>query len=324
LERLCAFAMNQLEQLKQFTTVVADTGNFKQLAQFAPRDATTNPTLILKAVQQPAYAPLLAETVAALKGKALDRIVDGVLVRFGLEILKVVPGRVSTEVDARLSFDTAATIARAHRLIELYERAGIGRERVLIKIASTWEGIQAARALEHEGIHCNLTLLFAFCQAVACGEAGVQLISPFVGRIYDWHKKAAGAAWNEMAMARANDPGVRSVAQIYAYYKHFGIATEVMGASFRNVGQIQALAGCDLLTISPELLAQLQASDAPLARALDPDQARRATVAAATYNEASFRWALNEDAMASEKLAEGIRAFAADAAKLDRIIEAMA
>jgi transaldolase len=323
-ERLCAFAMNQLEQLKQFTTVVADTGNFKQLAQFAPRDATTNPTLILKAVQQPAYAPLLAETVAALKGKALDRIVDGVLVRFGLEILKVVPGRVSTEVDARLSFDTAATIARAHRLIELYERAGIGRERVLIKIASTWEGIQAARALEHEGIHCNLTLLFAFCQAVACGEAGVQLISPFVGRIYDWHKKAAGAAWNEMAMARANDPGVRSVAQIYAYYKHFGIATEVMGASFRNVGQIQALAGCDLLTISPELLAQLQASDAPLARALDPDQARRATVAAATYNEASFRWALNEDAMASEKLAEGIRAFAADAAKLDRIIEAMA
>jgi transaldolase len=324
LERLCAFAMNQLEQLKQFTTVVADTGNFKQLAQFAPRDATTNPTLILKAVQQPAYAPLLAETVAALKGRGLDRIVDGVLVRFGLEILKVVPGRVSTEVDARLSFDTAATIARAHRLIELYERAGIGRERVLIKIASTWEGIQAARALEHEGIHCNLTLLFAFCQAVACGEAGVQLISPFVGRIYDWHKKAAGAAWNEMAMARANDPGVRSVAQIYAYYKHFGIATEVMGASFRNVGQIQALAGCDLLTISPELLAQLQASDAPLARALDPDQARRATVAAATYNEASFRWALNEDAMASEKLAEGIRAFAADAAKLDRIIEAMA
>jgi transaldolase len=316
--------MNQLDQLKQFTTVVADTGSFKQLAQFAPRDATTNPTLILKAVQQPEYAPLLAETVAALKGRALDRVVDGVLVRFGLEILKVVPGRVSTEVDARLSFDTAATIARAHRLIELYERASIGRERVLIKIASTWEGIQAARALEHEGIHCNLTLLFAFCQAVACGEAGVQLISPFVGRIYDWHKKAAGAAWNEMAMARANDPGVRSVAQIYAYYKHFGIATEVMGASFRNVGQIQALAGCDLLTISPELLAQLQASDAPLVRALDPDQARRATVAAATYNEASFRWALNEDAMASEKLAEGIRAFAADAAKLDRIIEAMA
>jgi transaldolase len=315
--------MNQLEQLKQFTTVVADTGNFKQLAQFAPRDATTNPTLILKAVQQPEYAPLLAETVAALKGKALDRIVDGVLVRFGLEILKVVPGRVSTEVDARLSFDTAATIARAHRLIELYERAGIGRERVLIKIASTWEGIQAAKALEHEGIHCNLTLLFAFCQAVACGEAGVQLISPFVGRIYDWHKKSAGAAWDEEAMAGANDPGVRSVAQIYTYYKHFGIATEVMGASFRNIGQIKALAGCDLLTISPELLAQLLASDAPLARALDPDQARVAAVAATTFHEASFRWALNDDAMSTDKLAEGIRAFAADAAKLDKMIGAL-
>jgi transaldolase len=315
--------MNQLDQLKQFTTVVADTGNFKQLAQFAPRDATTNPTLILKAVQQPEYAPLLAETVAQCRGRALDRTVDEVLVRFGLEILKVVPGRVSTEVDARLSFDTAATIARAHRLIELYERAGIPRSRVLIKIASTWEGIQAARALEHEGIHCNLTLLFAFCQAVACGEAGVTLISPFVGRIYDWYKKAAGAAWDESAMAGPNDPGVRSVTQIHTYYTHFGIATEVMGASFRNVGQIQALAGCDLLTISPELLAQLQASEAPLERRLDPEAARRATVHAVTYGETGFRWALNEDAMATEKLAEGIRAFAADALKLDRMIEAL-
>ena len=315
--------MNQLEQLKQFTTVVADTGNFKQLAQFAPRDATTNPSLILKAVQQPEYAPLLAETVTAVKGKALDRIVDQVLVRFGLEILKVVPGRVSTEVDARLSFDTAATIARAHRLIELYERAGVARERVLIKVASTWEGIQAAKALEHEGIHCNLTLLFAFCQAVACGEAGITLISPFVGRIYDWHKKAAGAAWDEAARAGANDPGVQSVAQIYTYYKHFGIGTEVMGASFRNLGQIQALAGCDLLTISPELLAQLQASEAPLVRALDPEAAKRATVHAHTFNEAGFRYALNDDAMAIEKLAEGIRAFAADAAKLDAMIEAL-
>jgi transaldolase len=313
--------MNQLEALRQFTTVVADTGNFKQLAQFAPRDATTNPTLILKAVQQAEYAPLLAETVASLKGRSLDRIVDQVLVRFGLEILKVVPGRVSTEVDARLSFDTAATIARARRLIELYERAGIGRERVLVKIASTWEGIQAAKALEHEGIHCNLTLLFAFCQAVACGEVGVTLISPFVGRIYDWHKKAAGPAWDEAARAGANDPGVQSVAQIYTYYKHFGIATEVMGASFRNVGQIVALAGCDLLTISPELLAQLQASDAPLVRALDPMAAKRASVHAATFNEAAFRWALNADAMACDKLAEGIRAFAADAAKLDSMIE---
>jgi transaldolase len=258
--------MNQLDQLKQFTTVVADTGNFKQLAAFAPRDATTNPSLILKAVQQPDYAPLLAQAVAAKKGRSLDRIVDEVLVRFGLEILKVVPGRVSTEVDARLSFDTAASIARAHRLIELYERAGVKRERVLIKVAATWEGIQAAKALEHEGIHCNLTLLFAFCQAVACGEAGVRLISPFVGRIYDWHKKAAGAAWDEAAMAEANDPGVTSVSQIYTYYKHFGIATEVMGASFRNIGQITALAGCDLLTISPELLAQLQAREALLPR----------------------------------------------------------
>jgi transaldolase len=313
--------MNQLDQLKQYTTVVADTGNFKQLAQFAPRDATTNPTLILKAVQQPEYAPLLADAVAAKKGRPLDRVVDEVLVRFGLEILKLVPGRVSTEVDARLSFDTAATIARAHRLIELYERAGVKRERVLIKVASTWEGIQAAKALEHEGIHCNLTLLFAFCQAVACGEARITLISPFVGRIYDWHKKAAGPAWDEAAMAGANDPGVRSVAQIYTYYKHFDIETEVMGASFRNVGQIAALAGCDLLTISPELLAQLQASDAPLPRRLDPDAARAASVHAAHFNEASFRWALNADAMASDKLAEGIRAFAADAARLDAMIE---
>ena len=312
--------MNQLDQLKQFTTVVADTGNFKQLAAFAPRDATTNPSLILKAVQQPDYAPLLAAAVAAKKGRALDRIVDEVLVRFGLEILKIVPGRVSTEVDARLSFDTAASIACAHRLIELYERAGIGRERVLIKVAATWEGIQAAKALEHEGIHCNLTLLFAFCQAVACGEAGVTLISPFVGRIYDWHRRAAGSAWDEAAMAGANDPGVKSVTQIYTYYKHYGIATEVMGASFRNLGQIQALAGCDLLTISPELMAQLQASDAALPRALDPEAARNAAVHAMTYNEPAFRYALNDDAMASDKLAEGIRTFAADAAKLDKMI----
>lgn len=312
--------MHQLDQLKQFTTVVADTGNFKQLAQFAPQDATTNPSLILKAVQQPDYAPLLAETVAAHRGLPLDEVVDQVLVRFGLEILKVVPGRVSTEVDARLSFDTAATVARAHRLIALYEAAGIQRERVLIKIASTWEGIQAARILEREGIHCNLTLLFAFCQAVACGEAGVQLISPFVGRIYDWYKKSAGAKWDEAAMAGANDPGVQSVSQIYTYYKKFGIPTEVMGASFRNIGQIIALAGCDLLTISPDLLAQLQASEAPIVRAQDPAAAKDAPVHAVSYNEASFRYALNEDAMATEKLAEGIRAFAVDAGKLDEMI----
>ncbi len=316
--------MNSLDALKQYTTVVADTGNFKQLAQFAPRDATTNPSLILKAVQQPEYRPLLEATVRAHPGRALDEVVDRVLVAFGQEILKVVPGRVSTEVDARLSFDTAATIARAQRLIAMYEAAGIARERVLIKVAATWEGIQAARALEHEGIRCNLTLLFAFCQAVACGEAGVRLISPFVGRIYDWYKKSAGSQWDEAANAGLNDPGVKSVTQIYTYYKHYGIPTEVMGASFRNVGQILALAGCDLLTISPELLAQLQASDTPVTRHLDPEAAQRATLKAVSYNEASFRYALNEDAMATEKLAEGIRAFAADAAKLDALIQELA
>jgi len=315
--------MNQLDQLKRLTTVVADTGNFLQLAQFAPQDATTNPSLILKAVQQAEYAPLLTETVARHRGLPLDQLVDQVLVRFGLEILKIVPGRVSTEVDARLSFDTAATVARARRIINLYDDAGIGRERVLIKIASTWEGIQAAAELEREGIRCNLTLLFAFAQAVACGAAGVQLISPFVGRIYDWYKKSAGAQWDEAAMAGANDPGVKSVAQIYSYYKKFGITTEVMGASFRNVGQITALAGCDLLTISPDLLAQLQASEAPISAALDAAAARDAAIDAVSYDEPGFRFALNEDAMATEKLAEGIRAFAADAAKLDKMILAL-
>ncbi len=316
--------MNQLDRLKQFTTVVADTGNFRQLAQFAPQDATTNPSLILKAVQQAEYAPLLAETIAQHKGRPHDELVDRVLVRFGREILTVVPGRVSTEVDARLSFDCAATVARARRIVSLYEEAGIARERVLVKMASTWEGIQAARILEREGIHCNLTLLFAFCQAVACGDAEVTLISPFVGRIYDWHKKASGATWDEAARAGANDPGVQSVRQIYTYYKKFDIATEVMGASFRNVGQILALAGCDLLTISPELLAALQASNAPVERALDPQAAKEAPIHAESYNEARFRYALNDDAMASEKLAEGIRAFAADAVKLDALIEAAA
>jgi transaldolase len=313
--------MNQLEQLKTSTVVVADTGNFKQMAQYAPRDATTNPSLILKAVQSADYAPLLADTVAAHAGKALPDLVDQVLVRFGLEILKVVPGRVSTEVDARLSFDTAATVARARRIMALYEAAGIGRERVLIKIASTWEGIQAARELEAEGIHCNLTLLFSFCQAVACGDAGVRLISPFVGRIYDWYKKSAGAGWDEAAKAGANDPGVQSVTRIFNYYKHFGIPTEVMGASFRNVGQIRALAGCDLLTISPELLAQLQADETPFERALDAEAAKALPIERVRFDEPGFRFALNEDAMATEKLAEGIRAFAADSVKLDALIQ---
>ena len=311
----------QLDQLKACTTVVADTGDFKQLAQFTPQDATTNPSLILKAVQKPEYAPLLAEVVAAHRGEPLDAIVDQVLVRFGLEILKVVPGRVSTEVDARLSFDTEATLVRARRLIALYEAAGIARTRVLIKIAATWEGIQAARVLEQEGIRCNLTLLFAFAQARACGDASVQLISPFVGRIYDWYKKSAGAAWDESAQAGVNDPGVQSVARIYNYYKAHGVRTEVMGASFRNVGQILALAGCDLLTISPDLLAQLQASDA----AVLPHLVAPTHIEApeAPLNEAAFRYALNEDAMATEKLAEGIRAFAVDAGKLDALIEAL-
>ena len=311
--------MNQLDQLKAFTTVVADTGNFRELAQFAPRDATTNPSLILKAVQSPDYAPLLKEAVVAHAAKPLDEIVDQVLVRFGLEILKVVPGRVSTEVDARLSFDRAASLARAHRLITLYEAAGITRERVLIKLAATWEGIQAAAELEREGIRCNLTLLFAFAQAVACGEAKVQLISPFVGRIYDWHKKSDGSAWDEAARAGRNDPGVQSVTQIYAYFKQHGIQTEVMGASFRNIGQIRALAGCDLLTISPELLAQLQSADAPLDRVLQT--VHTPSMPAVHFDEAGFRFALNEDAMATEKLAEGIRQFAVDAAKLDKLIQ---
>ena len=315
--------MNQLDQLKQFTTVVADSGDFKQLAQYAPRDATTNPSLILKAVQRPDYAPLLHAAVAAHRGQPTDTILDEVLVRFGLEILKIVPGRVSTEVDARLSFDTAASVARARRIMASYAAAGIARERILIKLASTWEGIQAARILQHEGIACNMTLLFSFCQAVASADAGATLISPFVGRIYDWHKKSAGSAWDEAANSGANDPGVKSVAQIYSYYKKFDVATEVMGASFRNLGQIQALAGCDLLTISPELMAGLQAIETPLPRALDPLAARAATLHAVSFNEASFRFALNQDAMAGDKLAEGIRTFGVDAGKLDALIEAL-
>ena len=316
-------SMNQLDALKQFTTVVADTGDFKQLGVFKPTDATTNPSLILKAVQKPDYAPLLQAAVAAHRSQPTDTILDEVLVRFGMEILKIVPGRVSTEVDARLSFDTAASVARAHRIIARYEAAGIARERILIKLASTWEGIQAARILQHEGIACNMTLLFSFCQAVASAEAGARLISPFVGRIYDWYKKSAGNTWDEAANAGANDPGVKSVAQIYTYYKKFDVSTEVMGASFRNLGQIQALAGCDLLTISPELMAGLQAIDTPLARALDPVAARATALHAVTFNEASFRFALNDDAMASDKLAEGIRTFAVDAARLDTLIEAL-
>ncbi|MDO9436193.1 transaldolase [Hydrogenophaga sp.] len=312
--------MNQLEALKQFTTVVADTGDFKQIDAFKPRDATTNPSLILKAVQKPDYQPLLADTVAKFRGRALDETMDRLLVRFGCEILSLIPGRVSTEVDARLSFDSNATFTRGERIIELYQAEGIHIDRVLIKVAATWEGIEAARRLEDRGIHTNLTLLFSFCQAVACGQARVQLISPFVGRIYDWYKKSAGASWVEADHAGAADPGVKSVREIYQHYKKFGIPTEIMGASFRNIGQITALAGCDLLTISPELLAQLAASDAPLARALNAQAAQALDLPAVNFDEAGFRYALNEDAMATEKLAEGIRAFAADAVKLEQLM----
>jgi transaldolase len=314
--------MNQLDALKQWTTVVADTGDFKQLDAFKPQDATTNPSLILKAVQKPEYAPLLQDTVKQHRGRPLDEIMDRLLVRFGCEILSIIPGRVSTEVDARLSFDTAATVARGERLIALYQAQGIASGRVLIKVASTWEGIQAAQQLEQKGIHTNLTLLFSFSQAVACAQAKVQLISPFVGRIYDWYKKSAGAAWVEADKAGAYDPGVQSVQHIFNYYKKFGIATEVMGASFRNVGQITALAGCDLLTISPDLLATLAASDAPITHALDANKARVMDLPHVQYDEAAFRFALNEDAMATEKLAEGIRAFCVDAVKLEHLLQA--
>jgi transaldolase len=312
--------MNQLDALKQWTTVVADTGDFKQLDAYKPQDATTNPSLILKAVQKPEYAPLLQEAVNQFRGRPLDEIMDRLLVRFGCEILSIIPGRVSTEVDARLSFDTPATVARGERLIELYQAQGIHIDRVLIKVAATWEGIQAAEQLERKGIHTNLTLLFSFSQAVACAQAKVQLISPFVGRIYDWYKKTAGATWVEGDKAGTNDPGVQSVQQIFNYYKKFDIATEVMGASFRNTGQITALAGCDLLTISPDLLASLAASDVPLTLALDAKKAKSLDVQHVHYDEAGFRFALNEDAMATEKLSEGIRAFCVDAVKLEKLM----
>jgi len=313
--------VNQLDALKQMTTVVADTGDFHDLARFAPQDATTNPSLILKAVQKSEYAHLLRENAARWHERDLGEQMDRLIVRFGCETLAHIPGRVSTEVDARLSFDTEAMVSRAERLIELYQAESVHIDRVLIKVASTWEGIEAARRLESRGIHTNMTLLFSFTQAVACAQARVQLISPFVGRIYDWFKARAGASWDEAAMAGAHDPGVRSVRRIFEYYKHFGIATEIMGASFRNAGQIRALAGCDLLTIAPALMAELAASDAPLALALDAEAARALAVPHVQLDEAAFRYALNEDAMATEKLAEGIRAFAADALKLEALMQ---
>jgi len=313
--------VNQLDALKQMTTVVADTGDFHDLARFAPQDATTNPSLILKAVQKSEYAHLLRENAARWHERDLGEQMARLIVRFGCETLAHIPGRVSTEVDARLSFDTEAMVSRAERLIELYQAESVHIDRVLIKVASTWEGIEAARRLESRGIHTNMTLLFSFTQAVACAQARVQLISHFVGRIYDWFKARAGASWDEAAMAGAHDPGVRSVRRIFEYYKHFGIATEIMGASFRNAGQIRALAGCDLLTIAPALMAELAASDAPLALALDAEAARALAVPHVQLDEAAFRYALNEDAMATEKLAEGIRAFAADALKLEALMQ---
>ncbi len=312
-----------LDQLKQYTTVVADTGDFQQLIQFKPQDATTNPSLILKALQKDDYKPLLEKTVKEHKNKPMPQIIDNLLVAFGTEILKIIPGHVSTEVDARLSFDTKASIDKAHDIIKLYENAGIGRERVLIKLASTWEGIRAAEVLQKEGIHCNMTLLFSLAQAIACAEAGAQLISPFVGRIYDWYKKAAGADWDEAKSGGANDPGVQSVRRIYTYYKKFGYKTEVMGASFRTVSQITELAGCDLLTISPDLLKKLADSNDKVERKLSPEMVKNENIEKIAVDEPTFRFLVNDDAMATEKLAEGIRAFATDAIKLEKLITAL-
>lgn len=310
--------MNQLEQLKQYTTVVADTGDFQSMQAYTPRDATTNPSLILKAVQKPEYQPLLAQAVTQNAGKSTDAIIDQLLISFGVKILEIVPGRVSTETDARLSFDTQATVAKGRQLIALYEAAGIPRERILIKIASTWEGIRAAEILEKEGIRCNMTLLFSLAQAAACAEAGAQLISPFVGRIYDWFKKQTG-----QEIFGAEDPGVLSVKRIYNYYRKFGYKTEIMGASFRNTSQILELAGCDLLTISPDLLQKLNDTETKVAPKLNPEAALASDLEKLDINEQSFRFMLNEDVMATEKLAEGIRLFCADTIKLETIIAGM-
>lgn len=308
---------NQLEQLKHFTTVVADTGDFGSMKEYAPQDATTNPSLILKAASMPEYDSLVNQSIADVGGSNTEAIIDDILIRFGMEILKIVPGRVSTETDARLSFDQQGTIDKAHTLIELYEKNGISRDRVLIKIASTWEGIQAADVLEKEGIHCNLTLMFSLVQAVACADAKVQLISPFVGRIYDWYKADTGIDY-----VGVSDPGVISVKEIYSYYKKFGIPTEVMGASFRNIGQILELAGCDLLTISPNLLEELQNNDAPIEQKLEAGSAAKSDIEAIDLDEKTFRYLLNDDAMATEKTAQGIRGFAVDMIKLEKLIEA--
>jgi transaldolase len=311
--------MTLLESLKKYTTVVADTGDIEAIARHRPQDATTNPSLLFHAAQMPAYRHLVDEaTELAQEGggsheQMAEEFIDRLFVLFGSEILKVVPGRVSTEVAARLSFDTTGTIAKARKLISLYEKTGVARQRILIKIASTWEGIRAAELLEKEGIHCNLTLLFSFAQAVACAEAGVTLISPFVGRIYDWYKKENGGA----EIPPDQDPGVASVTRIYNYYKKYGYKTQVMGASFRNVNQIVRLAGCDLLTISPELLDKLEQTEGALDRKLDPAEAQATKDNQLHLDEKTFRWMHNEDAMGTEKLAEGIRKFNSDARHLE-------
>ena len=310
---------NQLEQLKKFTKVVADTADFESIKDFKPQDATTNPSLVYAATQKPEYAHLLEEVLAEKSGlsghEQIEDICDHLLVQFGCDILGIVPGRVSTETDARLSFDVEGSIKKARRLIQLYEDRKIPRERVLIKIASTWEGLNAAEQLQKEGIRCNLTLMFSLPQAVRAAEAKVQLISPFVGRIYDWYKKE-----NKRDYVGAEDPGVQSVNEIYTYYKKFDIVTEVMGASFRNVGQIRELAGCDALTISPELMKELSESTEPLERKLDPQKAKSAKVDKLELDEKKFRWLLNQNAMATEKTAEGIRKFAADVVKLEKFV----
>ncbi len=317
--------MSQLDELKKYTTIVADTGEIEQIRKYRPTDATTNPSLVLAAASMPAYRPLVEEAVSFAKQKAsslpaqLHLALDRVFVNFGVEILKIVPGRVSTEVDARLSFDVEGSIEQAHRLIALYKAAGIEKNRVLIKLASTWEGIRAAEQLEREGIHCNMTLMFSLAQAIGCAEAKATLISPFVGRILDWYKKHEG----KESYPPAEDPGVKSVQQIYHYYKFFDYSTQIMGASFRNVGEVLELAGCDLLTIAPKLLEELEKAAAPVPRKLDPKEAKKRPIERIELTEKKFRWMLCEDAMATEKLSEGIRNFAADIVRLEQLLAKM-
>lgn len=314
---------SSLELLKALTVVVADTGDINAIERYLPTDATTNPSLLLAASQMPEYQNIIDDAIkfGIEQGSTVDekvtQAIDKLFVSFGTEILKLVPGRVSTEVDARLSFDVEASVAKAHRFIELYEKQGIGKDRILIKLGTTWEGVQAAKILESEGIHCNMTLLFSFAQAVACAEAGVTLISPFVGRIYDWYVKSTGVSTYELL----EDPGVKSVTKIYNHYKKFGYKTVVMGASFRNTNQIKALAGCDLLTISPKLLEQLQSDDEDIQQHLSLEKAKKQDLKKITLSEAEFRYMHNEDPMAVEKLAEGIRKFAADSIKLERMLK---